>query len=53
MGWLQEVIGDAQEYAAPKEIPDYIWDDIELLCAPLTYVYAPTGKPALGLVSYR
>ena len=52
MGWLQEVIGDAQEYAKPKDLP-YFWDDLMTFCAPSTFVYTVEGNPVLGMISYR
>jgi len=52
MGWLQEIIGDAQEYARPKELP-YFWDNLMGFCAPSTFVYTVTGELAQGMISYR
>lgn len=52
MGWLEEVMKDAQSYARPEVDPGYIWDDFLAVCAPFTVLDASRGYLGRGMTDY-
>ena len=52
-GFLDDIITSAQKYMKPEELADFIYDDVQLLCAPGTYVHGMQGHIGLGMADYQ